>query len=141
MINLDYKLIYINKLDYTHSGKQTLGIEKSIDIELDRNTNFDDITGIPSTNKESLELTKEQLQLNAVKQKITLLNSILKECLPEYPIICANQSIKLPYTCARNSKIFFTWPIAKRKALEVLTYRTYVHTHLYIYIKIKKNRY
>ncbi|CAO3651052.1 unnamed protein product [Cunninghamella blakesleeana] len=116
--NKSLDIIHHLKLDYTHSGKQTLGIERSIDIELDRNTNFDDITGIPSTNKECVELTKEQLQLNAVKQKITLLNSILKECLPEYPIISVNQSIKLPYTCARSSKLFLTWPIAKKKALE-----------------------
>ncbi|CAO3594539.1 unnamed protein product [Absidia cylindrospora] len=47
--NKSLDVIHHLKLDYTLSGRQMLGNERGFDIELDRNTNFQDLTTIPTT--------------------------------------------------------------------------------------------
>lgn len=56
-------------------------------------------------------------QAIAAKQKMTLLNSMLKGAVRRLPIL--GTSNLLPYTCARNAKQYYTWSVGKRKALEV----------------------
>ncbi|KAI7901072.1 uncharacterized protein BX663DRAFT_562767 [Cokeromyces recurvatus] len=122
--NKSVDLIHHLKLDNTQSGKQLLGSERSIEIELDRNTDFNDTTTSTPTN--NIPVMKQQNQENtetsesmAVKQKMSLLGGILKECVRKLPIVRAGSHGKvLPYSCALSSKMFFKWSVGKRKALE-----------------------
>ncbi|KAG2200471.1 hypothetical protein INT47_011451 [Mucor saturninus] len=111
--NKTVDLIHHLKLDDSHSGKQLLGSERSIEIELDRNTDFKDTSFVPPQ-KES-----EAPAIMAVRQKISLLGGILKECVRKLPIVRAgSHGTVLPYSCASSSQIFFKWSVGKRKALE-----------------------
>ncbi|KAI8355110.1 hypothetical protein EDC96DRAFT_516363 [Choanephora cucurbitarum] len=125
-------LIHHLKLDNSHSGRQLLGGERSIEIELDRNTDFKDTNTIPSavadtpqeptSNQEEQPpppSQEEQVQSMAAKQKMSLLNGMLKESVQKLPIIRAgSHGTVLPYTCASSPTMFFKWSVGKRKALE-----------------------
>lgn len=129
--NKTVDLIHHLKLDDSHSGKQLLGSERSIEIELDRNTDFKDTNTAPTSSSSTPNTPQLQLQLQqqdnepvapgvmAVKQKMSLLNGILKECVQKLPIVRAGSHGKvLPYSCAISSKMFFRWSVGKQKALE-----------------------
>ncbi|KAI8091278.1 yeats family-domain-containing protein [Gilbertella persicaria] len=115
-------LIHHLRLDNSHSGKQLLGGERMIEIELDRNTDFKDTSSRPSApgSPPSTPMRDtESPAVMAVKQKMSLLNGLLKECVRKLPIIRANtHGLTLPYTCAPSYKMFFKWSIGKRKGLE-----------------------
>lgn len=132
--NKSLDMIHHLKLDYTLSGQQLLGSERGFDIELDRNTNFDDVTLIPSdptsppiTTPSSptilnAALGQQHLPLSAGKQRLTLLQGILKESVLRFPVVLrAGSQLQpsLPYTCALDNKQFWMWHAPKRKALEV----------------------
>ncbi|KAL0091050.1 yeats family-domain-containing protein [Phycomyces blakesleeanus] len=124
-------VIHHLKLDDVHSGKQVLGSERGIDIELDRNTDFKDIE-IPSKPlvesatvhqntlpKESGIQEAHPLVTTGSKQRLSLLHGILKESVRRLPIIRAgSQGVALPYTCAPSLRAYFNWSVGKRKALE-----------------------
>jgi hypothetical protein len=124
--NKTVDLIHHLKLDDSHSGKQLLGSERSIEIELDRNTDFKDTSSAPSSSTNTATTTTAPQQQDteppatmAVKQRISLLGGILKECVRKLPIVRAGSHGKiLPYSCASSSKMFFKWSVGKRKALE-----------------------
>ncbi|KAI9489881.1 hypothetical protein BDB00DRAFT_931609 [Zychaea mexicana] len=126
--NKSVDLIHQVKLDYTHSGRQMLGGERIVEIELDRNTDFNDVSTKPvpratSTPREELnaEDTKQQAAAIASKQKMSLLHGILKDSVRRLPIIrpASQQNISvLPYTCAIGPKQYFSWSVGRRKALE-----------------------
>ncbi|KAI8333172.1 hypothetical protein BC941DRAFT_504951 [Chlamydoabsidia padenii] len=139
--NKSLDIIHHLKLDYTLSGRQRLGSERGFDIELDRNTNFDDVTSIPATltdpttppvttpsSPQSMLLTpnipsqgQQHISFNAGKQRLTLLQGILKESVQQFPIVLrAGSQLQspLPYTCAQDNQQYLTWPSPKRKALE-----------------------
>lgn len=119
-------LIHHLKLDNSHSGKQLLGGERSIEIELDRNTDFKETTLSPaptptvsapqtpasstpvqqdassSSSTAAPQLTpqevqqqqqkeQEALQAMAARQKMSLLNGILKESVRRLPIVRAGR--------------------------------------------------
>ncbi|KAG0799353.1 hypothetical protein G6F57_004864 [Rhizopus arrhizus] len=109
-------VIHHLKLDDTHSGKQMLGGERSIEIELDRNTDFSDKSSVPSISTP----TSETPSVTAVKQKMSLLSGILKENVQKLPLIRAGSSHGklLPYSCAPSAKAFLKWSVGKRKASE-----------------------
>jgi transcription initiation factor IIF auxiliary subunit len=89
-------LIHHLKLDDSHSGKQLLGSERSIEIELDRNTDFKDTSSIPSGNntpQEVVATAAEPPASMAVKQRMSLLGGILKECVRRLPIVRAGKTI------------------------------------------------
>ncbi|GAA5816070.1 hypothetical protein MFLAVUS_009592 [Mucor flavus] len=119
--NKTVDLIHHLKLDDSHSGKQLLGSERSIEIELDRNTDFKDTSSVPT----SLPAPQQQQQdieppaAMAVRQKMSLLGGILKESVRKLPIVRAgSHGTVLPYSCAVSSQVFFKWSVGKRKALE-----------------------
>lgn len=127
-------LIHHLKLDNSHSGKQLLGGERNIEIELDRNTDFKDTsspaptpsaTGTPTSlsaqtsavgtplindsaastaptaPQSTLQQQQQQKQQDteviasmAVKQKMSLLNGILKESVRRLPIVRAGKLTK-----------------------------------------------
>jgi transcription initiation factor IIF auxiliary subunit len=100
--NKTVDLIHHLKLDDTHSGKQLLGSERSIEIELDRNTDFKDTSSIPSTsNGNNTPQTPQEVTTAeppasmAAKQRMSLLGGILKECVRRLPIVRAGK-IKRP---------------------------------------------
>ncbi|KAI8380375.1 yeats family-domain-containing protein [Blakeslea trispora] len=125
-------LIHHLKLDNSHSGRQLLGGERSIEIELDRNTDFKDTNTIPlaiqdtlqehASIQENQQVQPQEIEPNhsmAAKQKMSLLNGMLKESIRKLPIIRAgSHGTVLPYTCAPSPKTFFKWSLGKRKALE-----------------------
>ncbi|CAO0796640.1 unnamed protein product [Mucor circinelloides] len=162
-------LIHHLKLDNSHSGKQLLGGERSIEIELDRNTDFKDTRSsvptlsngatpptlsapqtpnaafsvqhdspsssaatavatatappIPQPTPQEIQQQQQQeaeaLVAMATKQKMSLLNGILKESVRRLPIVRAgSHGTVLPYSCATSSKQFFEWSVGKRKASE-----------------------
>ena len=88
-------VIHHLKLDDTHSGKQMLGGERSIEIELDRNTDFSDKSSVPSISTP----TSETPSVTAVKQKMSLLSGILKENVQKLPLIRAGILI---YICIKE---------------------------------------
>lgn len=93
--NKTIDLIHHLKLDNTHSGRQLLGGERSIEIELDRNTDFLDTSSAPPPSQETSKEV-EPPSLLAVKQKMSLLGGILKECVRKLPIVRAgNSSFKM----------------------------------------------
>jgi hypothetical protein len=96
-------------LDDTHSGKQTIGSERSVEIELDRNTDFKDTSSIPTT------IVPEIPQV-ATKQKMQFLNSMLREHVQKLPIVTTASG--LPYHGAPSATAFFAWSVGKQKALE-----------------------
>lgn len=109
--NKTVDLIHHLKLDDSHSGKQLLGSERSIEIELDRNTDFKDTSFVPQESEPPATM--------AVRQKVSLLGGILKECVRKLPIVRAgSHGTVLPYSCASSSQMFFKWSVGKRKALE-----------------------
>ncbi|GAA5800060.1 hypothetical protein HPULCUR_005482 [Helicostylum pulchrum] len=92
--NKTVDLIHHLKLDDSHSGKQLLGSERSIEIELDRNTDFKDTSSVPT----SLPVIQQPQQQDieppaamAVRQKMSLLGGILKECVRKLPIVRAGK--------------------------------------------------
>lgn len=102
--NKTVDLIHHLKLDDSHSGKQLLGSERSIEIELDRNTDFKDTSSIPSTSNgnNTPSVTPQTPQQDAVveppssmavKQRMSLLGGILKECVRKLPIVRAGKKI------------------------------------------------
>lgn len=85
--NKTIDLIHHLKLDNSHSGRQLLGGERSIEIELDRNTDFKDTSSLPTPQQE------QPVSSNlAVKQKMSLLGGILKECVKKLPIVRAGNN-------------------------------------------------
>ncbi|CEI88107.1 hypothetical protein RMCBS344292_02507 [Rhizopus microsporus] len=114
--NKSVDIIHHLKLDDTHSGKQMLGSERSIEIELDRNTDFTDKTTISPMNTPTLESPA----VLAVKQKMSLLGGILKEAVQQLPLVRAGSSHgkALPYSCVPSAKAFIKLPVGKRKAIE-----------------------
>lgn len=87
--NKTVDLIHHLKLDDSHSGKQLLGSERSIEIELDRNTDFKDISSVPSSIPVQQDI--EPPATMAVRQKMSLLGGILKECVRKLPIVRAGK--------------------------------------------------
>lgn len=122
--NKTVDLIHHLKLDDSHSGKQLLGSERSIEIELDRNTDFKDTSSTPSSGQQQQQLSQKPQEVEpptvmAVKQKMSLLGGILKESVRRFPLVRAgSHGTVLPYSCAKSSKMFFKWSVGKRKALE-----------------------
>ncbi|CAO3675469.1 unnamed protein product [Rhizopus stolonifer] len=112
-------IIHHLKLDDTHSGKQMLGAERSIEIELDRNTDFSDKSTVPAINS-APPTPLEAPTVTAVKQKMSLLGGILKENVQKLPLVRAGSSHGkiLPYSCAPSSKAFLKWSVGRRKASE-----------------------
>lgn len=88
--NKSVDIIHHLKLDDTHSGKQMLGSERSIEIELDRNTDFTDKTTISPMNTPTLESPA----VLAVKQKMSLLGGILKEAVQQLPLVRAGKLLQ-----------------------------------------------
>jgi transcription initiation factor IIF auxiliary subunit len=84
--NKTIDLIHHLKLDESHSGKQVLGGQRMIEIELDRNTDFRDTSSMPT-----IQQPQEQPSSLAIKQKMSLLGGILKECVRKLPIIRAGK--------------------------------------------------
>ncbi|KAI8980462.1 hypothetical protein BDB01DRAFT_851750 [Pilobolus umbonatus] len=117
--NKSIDIIHHLKLDESHSGKQVLGGERNIDIELDRHTDFKDISPISRAGSSTpSEVTATEVPMVSA-QKMSLLNGILREIVPTFPIIRSNlHGTTLPYTCAPNAQVYFQWSIGKRKALE-----------------------
>ncbi|KAI8099183.1 uncharacterized protein BX664DRAFT_15336 [Halteromyces radiatus] len=153
--NKSLDVIHHLRLDYTLSGRQMLGNERGFDIELDRNTNFEDVTTIPGLSSDTASttndtssstlapsssssnntdvtttatpaiLSKQNMMVNATKQRMTLLQGILKECVQLFPMVSRSQQQpsgssrgSLRYTCANSTKHYFTWSAPRRKALE-----------------------
>ncbi|KAF7731196.1 YEATS domain-containing protein 2 [Apophysomyces ossiformis] len=124
--NKSVDVIHHLKLDDTHCGKQMLGSERSIEIELDRNTDFNE-TSSSKLQVES-ESATQLIETNTIvsnvmqkvsKQKMTLLQGILKEAVRRLPIIRSGaHSMVLPYSCAVSAKMYFNWSVGRRKALE-----------------------
>jgi transcription initiation factor IIF auxiliary subunit len=94
--NKTVDLIHHLKLDDSHSGKQLLGSERSIEIELDRNTDFKDTSSTPSSippsQQQQQQVEAEPPATMAVKQKMSLLGGILKECVRKLPLVRAGMS-------------------------------------------------
>ncbi|KAI7871597.1 hypothetical protein BDF14DRAFT_1962635 [Spinellus fusiger] len=126
--NKTVDVIHHLKLDDVHSGRQVLGNERGIDIELDRNTDFKDMgTALkPSTETPNTTLAKENslgehhpLAVTSSNQRLSLLHSMLKEHVRHLPMIRSGlHSRMLPYTCAPSILVYFQWSVGKRKGLE-----------------------
>lgn len=94
--NKTVDLIHHLKLDDSHSGKQLLGSERSIEIELDRNTDFKDTSSTPSSGQQQQQQQQQEVELPAVmavKQKMSLLGGILKESVRKLPIVRAGEFV------------------------------------------------
>ncbi|KAG0168179.1 YEATS domain-containing protein 2 [Apophysomyces sp. BC1034] len=130
--NKSVDVIHHLKLDDSHSGKQMLGSERSIEIELDRNTDFKETSAtkpqadsnLPEGEPAAKDTGANTVSINNMmqtvsKQKMSLLQGILKECVRRLPIIRSGiHSTMLPYTCAISAKMYFSWSVGRRKALE-----------------------
>lgn len=96
--NKTVDLIHHLKLDDSHSGKQLLGSERSIEIELDRNTDFKDTSSTPSSGQQQQQLSQKPQEVEpptvmAVKQKMSLLGGILKESVRRFPLVRAGKLV------------------------------------------------
>ncbi|KAG2222123.1 hypothetical protein INT45_007559, partial [Circinella minor] len=111
--NKSIDLIHQVKLDYTHSGRQMLGGERIVEIELDRNTDFNDLSTKPI--QKSTLTSHDEFLSEQEKQKAMAI-----DCIRRLPIIrpASQSGSLLPYTCATGPKHYFRWTIGRRKALE-----------------------
>ncbi|CDH50369.1 yeats domain-containing protein 2 [Lichtheimia corymbifera JMRC:FSU:9682] len=125
--NKSVDIIHHVKLDHSHSGKQMLGGERVVEIELDRNTDFEDKSNVPRnqptpTHTPSSESSMTPAPIvNVHKQKMTLLHGLLKDTVRRLPIIrpaSQTTTAPLPYTCATSTHAYFSWSVGRRKALE-----------------------
>ncbi|KAI9318988.1 yeats family-domain-containing protein [Dichotomocladium elegans] len=91
--NKSVDIIHQVKLDYTHSGKQMPGGERVVEIELDRNTDFEDTSNVPratkpnDTSTDDTETPSPTASILVKKQKMALLHGMLKEGVRWLPII------------------------------------------------------
>lgn len=104
-------------MDHAHSGQQTLGAERYIDLELDRNTEFVD----PQAVKVQTQMPNAQhLTSDQVVQRRDPLDDLMREIIMSYPIISPLPSTQLmTYSCAPTTNMYFEYHEGHRKALEV----------------------
>lgn len=114
-------------MDHTHSGQQTLGAERYIDLELDRNTEFVD----PQAVKVQTQIPNAQnLPSGQVVQRRDPLDDLMREMIMSYPIISPLPSTQLmTYSCAPTTNMYFEYHEGRRKALEA---STGCHTYWFI---------
>jgi len=109
------------QLDNTHSGQQTLGAERFIELELDRNTEFVDPKAATLQTKAPVDHQPESL--GQVVQRRDPLDDLMKTLIRAYPIIWAHgtpNGQQLPYACAPTTNMYFEYHDSHRKALEVI---------------------
>lgn len=126
-------------MDDSHSGQQTLGSERYIELELDRNTEFVDPKAVVA--KEQVPDSRNDA-VGQVVQRRDPLDDFLRDIIPMFPIIrsqgkgCYQPAViafnrivnitvaaptiqPLPYACAPTTNMYFDYHEGHRKALEV----------------------
>ncbi|KAI9286197.1 hypothetical protein BC943DRAFT_359374 [Umbelopsis sp. AD052] len=106
------------KLDDSHSGQQTLGSERYIALELDRNTEFIDPKAAVS--KQTLPDNRNEAT-GQVVQRLDPLDELMRSTILSFPIIRAHappNSQTTTYCCAPTTNMYFDYHVGHRKALE-----------------------
>ncbi|KAI8072413.1 yeats family-domain-containing protein [Gongronella butleri] len=117
--NRSLDVIHQLRLDHTHSGRQVFGAERAIDIELDRNTDFDDVSNFSPQSHLAVTTNPMDQSSIATNQRVILLQGIIKEQVLQLPLVASSRSYQqMPYSCAESIKEFYSWPLAKQKAVE-----------------------
>ncbi|KAJ3182966.1 YEATS domain-containing protein 2 [Geranomyces variabilis] len=116
--NKPVDLIHILKLDKMKSGRQILGSERFIDLELDRNTEFAEARQVDIAQKAIEPLAADAESEASAKQEV--LDRILHKLVKQFPIIQApgSKSLNVPYSVAPSLGAYWSWVIGKRKAVE-----------------------
>ncbi|KAJ3149270.1 YEATS domain-containing protein 2 [Geranomyces michiganensis] len=116
--NKPVDIIHVLKLDKMKSGRQVLGSERFIDLELDRNTQFTEARQVKMEQKDIQPLTTDKESGTSAKQEA--LDRILHKLVKRFPIIHAPGSgnISVPYSVASTPSAYWSWVVGKRKAVE-----------------------
>ncbi|KAJ1981125.1 hypothetical protein H4R34_002201 [Dimargaris verticillata] len=138
--NKPIDIIHPLQLDKSHCGNQVPGKEQIIDLELDRNTRFaTPLNPMQETTGANRSLTQHSLanqpldDLGGASASAAVVDDLPVALFPWlwvaadwYPLVLAvgerehweSTYRKLPYTTAANTKIFWQWPLGKRRAVE-----------------------
>ncbi|KAI8815956.1 yeats family-domain-containing protein [Fimicolochytrium jonesii] len=121
--NKPVNLIHVLKLDQIKTGRQLVGAERFIDLELDRNTVFGEsrepakpVAGVEPPDKEKEETAAAADNAAAEQKRV---DKILADLAGRWPIIrAAGTGSFLPYSTAKSIAAYMAWPLGKRKATE-----------------------
>ncbi|KAI9092877.1 hypothetical protein DFS34DRAFT_632190 [Phlyctochytrium arcticum] len=129
--NKPVDFIHILKLDQSKSEKQTFGAERTIELELDRNTKFaqarevDRMIGVTTpSGADDPQRSKSPEEKASSPHSFGIpstLNRELETCVRTLPVVLSttNDAKKLfPYTVAPSRDVWHSWPLGKRKAIE-----------------------
>ncbi|KAI8578901.1 hypothetical protein K450DRAFT_245038 [Umbelopsis ramanniana AG] len=106
------------KLDDSHSGQQTLGSERYIALELDRNTEFIDPKAAVS--RQTLPDNRNEVTGQVVQRRDPL-DELMRSTISSFPIIRAHappSTQTTTYCCAPTTNMYFDYHVGHRKALE-----------------------
>ncbi|KND03597.1 uncharacterized protein SPPG_01072 [Spizellomyces punctatus DAOM BR117] len=138
--NKPVDFIHILKLDTSKSGRQVLGTERIIDLELDRNTEFaesrqnmvadnamdtgtSDVTQPEKSPKSASPSAPATGHSESLAITAKAMNDLLESAVGQFPIIRPVASgtrpkLSLPYSTAPSISVYMSWPLGKRKASE-----------------------
>ncbi|TPX46714.1 hypothetical protein SeMB42_g03592 [Synchytrium endobioticum] len=133
--NQPLDIIHMLKLDLFKTGKQVLGSELFYDVELDRNTVFEEAMPMigcvdRGRYREKGRFAKlrvngqvdddEEEEVEEVDEVQRAVEKVLESVVVKYPLVKNATAImaRPPYTLANSAKEFLSWSIGKRKSIE-----------------------
>ncbi|KAI8897914.1 yeats family-domain-containing protein [Globomyces pollinis-pini] len=134
--NLPINIIHVLKLDHYKTGRHVKGIERKLEIELDRNTKFltdDDIETLEMKQLILSELPKERADLSEEVEFDPDTCLWLENICKRFPIIVQESmsDIRFNYSTAKSLQEYMSWTMGKRKATEFQRARL-IRQHLQI---------